>query len=166
MALIAFDTIVPFGKILAKDNVFLVSRLKRGGTLPLGLVSISVDCGEHSQPNLCPCLGCQQLSLLHRIEYGTFPHPAYLVEELVLDGIPLGAIRWVMRHNDVNAQSRACWMRPCLKSHPLAELEPPPSQRIRMDLAFGEICLMFRSHCSLIQSRASSAVSWLAPRVR
>lgn len=104
MALTAFDTIIPFGKILVKDNVFLVFRLIRGGTLPLGLVLISVDCGEHSQPSLCPRLGCQQLSLLHQIEDGAFPRPAYLGEELVLDGIPLGAIRRVMRHNDVNAQ--------------------------------------------------------------
>ena len=105
MSSVASDKIVPFGQDFVLDDILVTLTFKEWVAFCLCLIDSSVDGCEYSESSLSSCSGCQFASLLNGIEHSPAPDSGDLREEPVLNGIPLGAVRWVMGNTDIDTKS-------------------------------------------------------------
>ena len=104
MSSVAFDKIVPLGQDFILDDVPVTLALKEWVALFLCLIDASVDSREDGKPCLGSCPGSQFAGLLDSVEHGSAPSPGNLRKQAMLNGIPFGAVRWVMHDPDIYAE--------------------------------------------------------------
>ena len=105
MSSVAFDKIVPFGQNFVLDDMPLTLTLKERVAFFLCLIYVSVDSRKYSESRLGSCLGSHIAGLLDGVKDGSAPYSGNLREEHMLNGVPFGAVRWIVGNPDVDAQS-------------------------------------------------------------
>ena len=105
MTSVASDKIVPFWQDFVLDDILVTLTFKEWVAFCLCLIDSSVDGCEYSESCLSSRSGCQFACLLNGIEHSPAPDSGDLREEPVLNGIPLGAVRWVMGNTDIDTKS-------------------------------------------------------------
>ncbi len=104
MSSVGFDKIIPFEQEFVLDDVSVALTFKELVALSFCLIDSSVDGSKHSESRSGCSPGSHLAYFFNRVEHGSAPCSGNLREKPVLNVVPLGAVRWVMRNSDINPQ--------------------------------------------------------------
>ena len=135
------NDIVPLRQLFIKYDSLLsfwyIWFVKRS----LSLIFLRVDGGNNNQS-----LGCRSFirflaSIFCRQQWYSTPGSCYMCKQPVFYWIILWTVWWIMYNDNTNSRDVANFKSSCLKIWCEAELDPPPSHKMQMEVALGY------SHC-------------------
>ena len=104
MSSVTFDKIVPFGQDFVLDDIPLTLTFKERVAFFLCLIDVSVDRRKYCESRFRGRFGSHITGLFDGVKDGSAPNSGNLREEAVFYGVPLGAVRRIVRNPDVDAQ--------------------------------------------------------------
>ena len=104
MSSFAFDKVVPFRQYFVLDDMPFTLTFKKWVAFFLCLICSTVDRRKYGESCFGSRPGGQFSRFFNGVENGTAPHSGNLREEPMLNGIPFGAVWWIVCNSDVDSQ--------------------------------------------------------------